>query len=246
MRNTMLALSIAPISRGAASPIRKPQPYIREKHVLCAGFRTQPRIARTWLSGRATGRRRCFGGRILFFPEQGPVPVERLAVEELNAAMIGLEGAECQTPLAQPKEPDPHFFFAQLIRRATVMRGQTANRIQVKSLGSGRQAGCSHVLDHSHAQRCHGGSPSRVVRRHFAGARKYPQQLRLTMIPPLYGEAVQSNDRLRMDWPSDGFPPIFAFTILLQIRTQRQSVCAMAGVLGLFPLLPYDFEQIVW
>jgi len=54
---------------------------------------TQPRRALTSLSGKATGRRRCFGGRILFFPEQLPVQVKRLAVKELDAAMIGLEGA---------------------------------------------------------------------------------------------------------------------------------------------------------
>ena len=47
-----------------------------------------------------------------------------------------------------------------------VMRGQTSDRIQIESLGSRRQAGGPHVLDHSHAQRCHQRSPSRVARRH--------------------------------------------------------------------------------
>jgi hypothetical protein len=74
---------------------------------------TQPRRVLTSLSGKATGRRRCFGGRILFFPEQLPVQVKRLAVKELDAAMIGLEGAQCHTPLTQGDEVGAHFCLAQ-------------------------------------------------------------------------------------------------------------------------------------
>jgi hypothetical protein len=99
--------------------------------------------------------------------------------------VIGLEGTERQTPLAQPEEPGAHFFFAQFVRGTTVMRGQTTNRIQIESLGSGRQAGCSHVLDHSHTQRCHGGLLTELTDGISPELEKYPQQPCLAMIPPL-------------------------------------------------------------
>jgi hypothetical protein len=67
---------------------------------------------RIWSSGKAIGRRRCFGGRILFFPKQRPIPLERPAVQEANTAVIGLEGAERTAMLAQADQPGAHFRLA--------------------------------------------------------------------------------------------------------------------------------------
>jgi hypothetical protein len=39
-----------------------------------------------------------------------------LAVEELDAAVIGLEGAQRRAPIAQAKQVAAHFVLAQLIR----------------------------------------------------------------------------------------------------------------------------------
>ena len=48
-----------------------------------------------------------------------------------------------------------HFLFAQLIRRAPVVRGQTANCVDVNRLSSSGEPRQGHVLGHPQAQRCH-------------------------------------------------------------------------------------------
>jgi len=85
------------------------------KHVRWIGFLRAPRRARTWRSDRTVGSRRCFGGRILFPPKQRPVALQRPAIKELDAAVIGLEGAECHAPLAQAETIDANLILAQLV-----------------------------------------------------------------------------------------------------------------------------------
>ena len=79
------------------------------------GFLTQAKRARIWVSDRTTGRRRCFGGRILFSPKQRPVPVEGPAVKELDAAVVGLERPERQTPFTQSEQIGAHLLLAQSV-----------------------------------------------------------------------------------------------------------------------------------
>jgi hypothetical protein len=38
-----------------------------------------------------------------FFPEQRPAAIQRPTIEELDAAVIGLEGAQRHAPFAQPQ-----------------------------------------------------------------------------------------------------------------------------------------------
>ena len=128
-----------------------------EMQVLWTGFRTQARSARIWVSDKTTGRRRCFGGRILFFPKQRPVQVEGPAIEELDAAVVGLEGPQSQTPLAQPEQICAHLFLAQALWRAPVVGGQTPYTVEVDALGSRRQPSRPHVFRHPMAQCCHRG-----------------------------------------------------------------------------------------
>ena len=59
-----------------------------------------------------------------FFLKQRPVAIQRPAVEELDAAVIGAERAERDPALTQPKQVAPYLVLAQLIRRTTVVRGQ--------------------------------------------------------------------------------------------------------------------------
>ena len=51
------------------------------------------------------------------FLKQRPVAIQRPAVEELDAAVIGAERAERDPALAQPKQVAPYLVLAQLIRR---------------------------------------------------------------------------------------------------------------------------------
>lgn len=50
---------------------------------------------------------------------------------------------------------------------------------------------------------------------------KYPQQSRLTMISPLYGEAVQSNERMRKGVPTVAKQENFPFETLFQNQGKR-------------------------
>src|SRR5690348_15914923 len=142
-----------------ASLMRRPQAYMSAKQVRWIGFLTAPRTARTWGSDRTVGSRRCFGGRILFSPEQRRVALQRPTIEELDAAVVGLEGAECYAPLTQAEEIDANLILAQFVGRAAVVRGQVTNPVNVDGLGSRRQSGGPHVFDHSLTQRYHGGFP---------------------------------------------------------------------------------------
>src|ERR1700722_7179188 len=94
-----------------------------------------------------------------FFLKQRPVAIQRPAVEELDAAVIGAERAECDPALTQPKQVAPYLVLAQLIRRTTVVRGQPTDRVDVDGLGSRRQPRRFHVFNHLQAQRRHRGLP---------------------------------------------------------------------------------------
>src|SRR4051812_28703095 len=118
--------------------MRRPQAYMRARQVLWVGLLMQPSSLRIRASGRATGSRRCFGGRILFFPKQRPAAIQRPAVKELDAAVVGLEGAEGHAPLATPEQVGAHLGLTQFVGRAPVVLGQTANPVEVDALGSGR------------------------------------------------------------------------------------------------------------
>src|SRR4051794_23083665 len=151
MRRSRLALSRAPTSRVAASLIRRPQAYMRVRLVLWIGFLISLRSLRTGASGRATGRRRCFGGRILFPPEQRPIAFEGPAIQELDAAVVGLECAERHAALAQFKQVRTYLRLAQLVGRAPIVLGQTVDPVEVEALGSGRQPGHPHLFHHLYA-----------------------------------------------------------------------------------------------
>jgi hypothetical protein len=49
--------------------------------------------------------------------KQRPVAIKRAPVEELDAAVMGLERAERDAALTQTKQVATHLFLAQLIRR---------------------------------------------------------------------------------------------------------------------------------
>src|SRR4051812_572526 len=83
----------------------------------------------------------------LFFPEQPPGTAERMAVEETQAILAGLEGAARNPSLAQVEQVAPYLFLAELIRRAAVMRSQPVHRLGVDSLRPESQPGQGHVLD---------------------------------------------------------------------------------------------------
>ena len=88
--------------------------------------------------------------------------------------MIGLKSAERDAAfVTQMQQIITHLLFGQLIRRAHVVSGQRANRVQIVGLGACRQTGDPHVLDHSLAQWCHVSSPCEVRRRdHCPGPQK--------------------------------------------------------------------------
>jgi len=73
------------------------------------------------------------GGRILFL-KQRPVAIQRLAVEKLDAAVIGLERAERDPALAQLKQVPAYLCLAQPIRRTAIVRGQPTDRVDVDGL----------------------------------------------------------------------------------------------------------------
>src|SRR5271157_1846068 len=88
-----------------------------------------------------------------------------MAIEETQAILTGLEGAACHSSLPQAEQVAPHFFIAELVGRAAVMRGQSAHRLDVDLLRSLSQSGQGHVLDHPHTQWRHGGLLSSKLRR---------------------------------------------------------------------------------
>jgi len=74
--------------------------------------------------------------------------VQRLTVEELDAAVIGFERAERDAALTQPKQVPAPVCLAQLIRRTAVVRGKTTDRVDVDGPRRRRQPGRLHVSDH--------------------------------------------------------------------------------------------------
>ena len=101
--------------------------------------------------GRAQRRWDC-QGHSLFSPRFWTVSP---AIEELDAAVIGLEGAECQAAITQAKQIAAHLFLAQQIRRAPIVSGEAANCVEVDGLGSRSQPRQRHVFGHPQVQRCH-------------------------------------------------------------------------------------------
>jgi hypothetical protein len=96
--------------------------------------------------------------------------------------------------IAQMQKIPAYLCLAQLIGRAPVERGKTANALQIDLLGRGCQPGGRHVCDHSLTQLTHRGLPP------FEPARTpVPAPEGIPSITPprerasLYGEAVQSN-----------------------------------------------------
>ena len=64
-----------------------------------------------------------------FFLKQRPVAIQRLTVEKLDAAVIGLERAERDPALTQPEQVAAHLFLGQPIRRTTIVSGQPTDRV---------------------------------------------------------------------------------------------------------------------
>src|SRR6185436_20920453 len=108
-------------------------------------------------SDSASGSRFCRGEAILFFPEQPPGAAKRVAIEETQTVLSGLECAARHAALTQVKQVGPHLLLAQLIRRAAVMRSQPAHRLDVDFLRPDSQSGQGHVLNHPRTQWQHGG-----------------------------------------------------------------------------------------
>src|SRR5271165_7491987 len=88
-----------------------------------------------------------------------------MAVEKPQTVLAGLERAACHPPLAQVEQIGPHLFLAELIGRASVMRGQPAHRLGVDLLCPQSQPGQGHVFNHPRTQWRHGGLPSSMFRR---------------------------------------------------------------------------------
>src|ERR1700677_4614268 len=133
-----------------------------------------------------------------FFLKQRPVAIQRPAIEELDAALIGPERAERDPALTQTEQVAPYLFLAQLIRRTAVVRGQPTDRVDVDGLRRSRQPRRLHVFNHLQSQRRHRGLPWFEQASAMAPA---PRRISSTQ-PPCgerrpYGEAVQSNDGFR-------------------------------------------------
>src|SRR6202161_351022 len=130
-----------------------------------------------------------------FFLKQRPVALQRPAIEELDAALIGPERAERDPALTQTEQVAPYLFLAQLIRRTAVVRGQPTDRIDVDGLRCSRQPRRLHVFDHLQSQRRHRGLPWIEQAGATAPApRKNSLNSNAVREAPPYGEAVQSND----------------------------------------------------
>src|SRR5271154_4332035 len=111
--------------------------------------------------GRPTGPREAvvvWAGEF-FFLKQRPVAIQRPAIEELDAALIGPERAERDPVLTQTEQVAPYLFLAQMIRRTAVVRGQPTDRVDVDGLRRSRQPRRLHVFDHLQSQRRHRGLP---------------------------------------------------------------------------------------
>src|ERR1700683_426130 len=73
-----------------------------------------------------------------FFLKQRPVAIQRPAIKELDAALIGPERAERDPAVTQTEQVAPYLFLAQLIRRTAVVRGQPTDRVDVDGLRRSR------------------------------------------------------------------------------------------------------------
>ena len=109
--------------------------------------------------------------------------------------MVGLERAERDVPLvAQMQEIGAYLLLGELIGRAHVICGQRADGLEVIGLGSSRQPGQCHVLDHTLTQRCHLAIPFEVQSRtHVPALEKILPSHTHCDRRSRYGEAVRSN-----------------------------------------------------
>src|SRR5271168_1176885 len=129
-----------------------------------------------------------------FFLKQRPVAIQRPAIEELDAALIGPERAERDPALTQTEQVAPYLFLAQLIRRTAVVRGQPTDRVDVDGLRRSRQPRRLHVFDHLQSQRRHRGLPwFEQARRDGASSKENSLNSNAAREAPPYGGAVQSN-----------------------------------------------------
>jgi hypothetical protein len=71
-----------------------------------------------------------------------------MMIQEPQPILADFERAAGRAVLAQAEQVGPYFLFAELVRRAPVMRRQLANRLDVDLLRSSSQPGQGHVLDH--------------------------------------------------------------------------------------------------
>src|SRR5579864_781567 len=82
-----------------------------------------------------------------------------MALEKLNAMLIVMERSTCDPPVAQRDQVGANLLLAQRIGRASIMRGQPANRGDIASLRPQPQSPQLHVFDHALTQRRHHCSP---------------------------------------------------------------------------------------
>src|ERR1051325_8498053 len=179
---------MAPTSSVAASPMRKPQAYMTAKQILWVGFLTRRSRLRTCSSVGATGKRFCRGGGAVFFREQRPPAVERVAVEKLNAMLIVLEGSTRDPAVTQGDQVGPNLFLAQRIGRAPIMRRQPPHRRDIATLRPQPQSHQLHVFDHALTQLCHLCPPLVQCRPPPANTKGYTPQ---TPPPPSAKPPVQ-------------------------------------------------------
>jgi hypothetical protein len=132
----------------------------------------------------------------VFLGEQRPIAIKRPRIEEADSAMIGLEGATCNTALIpEMEEIGANILLAEHIGRAHVMGSEPADRLDIDVPGPLGKAGKPHVVDHTLTQRGHGRSPFGFKCQDLCpGTDQIPQPAALNDYA-FYGEAVQSNRR---------------------------------------------------
>ena len=183
---------MAPISKVAASLMRKPQAYMRARQALWTGILTPPSNARTCSSDRTAGSRVVWAGEF-FFLKQRPVAIQRPAIEELDAALIGPERAERDPALTQTEQIAPYLFLAQLIRRTAVVRGQPTDRVDVDGLRRRPPTPPTSCLRSSAVATASSRSPLvRASRRDGASSKENSLNSNAAREAPPYGGAVQS------------------------------------------------------
>src|SRR5205807_1424790 len=117
---------------------------------------------------------------------QGPIAIKRPRIEEADPAMIGLEGATCNTALiTEMEEIGANLLLAEHIGRALVVGSEPTDRLDVDVPGPLGKAGKPHVVDHTLTQRGHGRSPFGFKRQDLCpGTDQIPRPQPLTTTLP--------------------------------------------------------------